>query len=164
LLLNGPVPGLGELEDDRLLVRRLDLADRREQSRARDHHALRRLADSVVGRLHVLGRELRAVVELHALTQVEGVGLAVLGDFPAVRQVGDDGLARIARVAPDQVVEHAGLAAQTVDRTGLVEVEVRRARGDGVFQDAARFRVGLLRLELEFAAVEFVGYALGECP
>src|SRR5882757_6713551 len=99
-------------------------------------------------------------MELHALAEVERVGLAVLADFPAVRQVGDDGLAAVARIAPHQVVEHAALAAQAVDRTRLVEVEVRRPRGDGVFQHATGFGVGLRRLELKFRAVEFVGHAL----
>ena len=153
-------PRLGQLEHHRLLVGRRDLADGRKQRAARDHHAGRRLADAVVGRLHVLRREVRAVVELHALAQVESVGLAVLGDLPAVRQVGNDGLARIARVAPHQVVEHAALAAQAVDRARLMKVEMRRARGDGVFQDAARLRIGLGCLELEFRAVELVGHTL----
>src|SRR5262249_40087150 len=37
-------------------------------------------------------------------------------------------------------------------------VEVRRSRRDGVFQDAARFGLGLGCGELEFAAVELVGH------
>ena len=156
--------GLAELEDHRLLVGRLDFTHRREQSRARDHHALWRLADAVIGGLHVRRGEVRAVMELHALAQVEGVGLAVLRDLPAVRQVRDDRLARIARIAPHQIVVHAALAAEAVDRARLVEVEVRQARSDGVFQHAARFWVGLGCLELEFGAVEFVGHALGERP
>ena len=90
------------------------------------------------------------------LRRMEGVGLAVLGDLPAMRQVGDDGLAAVARIAPDQVVEHAALAAQAVDRAGLMHVEMRRPRGDAVAQHAARFRVRLRRRELEFRAVEFV--------
>ena len=94
------------------------------------------------------------------LRRMEGVGLAVLGDLPAMREIGDDGLAAVARVAPDQVVEHAALAAQAVDRAGLMHVEMRRARGDGVSQHAARLRVGLRRLELELRAVELVGHAL----
>src|SRR5471030_109691 len=99
-------------------------------------------------------------MELDALAQVEGVGLAVLGDLPAMRQVGDDSLAAVARIAPHQIVEHAALAAQAVDRARLVKVEMRWPRGDGVFQHATRFRVGLRRLELKFRAVEFVGHAL----
>jgi hypothetical protein len=64
------------------------LLDRGEQGRARDRDALRRLGDAVEGGLDVLRGELGAVVELHALAQHEGVGLAVLGDLPAVGEVG----------------------------------------------------------------------------
>jgi hypothetical protein len=121
------------------------------------------LADPIERRLDVLRGELGSVVEQHVLAQVEGVGLAVLGDLPAMRQVGNDGLARIARIAPHQVVVHATLAAQVVDRARLVKVEVRRSHGDGVFHHAAAFGIGLRRGELEFRAVELVGHALGEC-
>ncbi len=34
-------------------------------------------------------------------TQVKRVRLAVLRDFPAMRQIGDDGLATVARITPD---------------------------------------------------------------
>ena len=51
---------------------------------------VRRLPDAVERRLDVLRGQLGAVVELHALAQMEGIGLAVLGDLPAMRQVGDD--------------------------------------------------------------------------
>ena len=106
--------------------------DRLEQHAARDADALRRLADAVEGGLHVVRGQLGAVVELHALAQEERVGLAVLGDLPAMRQIGDDGLAAVARIAPDQVVEHAALGAEIVDRAGLVHVEMRRPLGDAV--------------------------------
>ncbi|MCY1412703.1 hypothetical protein D9M68_532390 [compost metagenome] len=62
-----------------------------------------RLAERVVlvehaleGEQHVVGVELAGRlevvggVELHALAQVEGVGLAVIGDVPFLRQPGDD--------------------------------------------------------------------------
>ena len=162
----GGRPRLRELELHGVLVRRGDLAHRGEQGAARDADARRRLGDTVEGRLDVFRGELGAVVELHVLAQVEGVGLAVLGDLPAMREIGNDGLAAVARVAPDQVVEHAALAAQAVDGAGLMEVEVRRPHGDGVFQHAARLRIRLRRLELELRAVELVGHALrqGEMP
>jgi len=115
---------------------------------------LRRLADAIEGRLDVFGGEFGTVVELHPLAQHEGIGLAVLGDVPAVRQVGDDGLAAVARVASDQVVELHRLRRQAVDRARLVHVEMRRAHRDAVAQDAARFRVGFRRRELELGAVE----------
>jgi hypothetical protein len=116
--------------------------------------------DPVEGCLHVLRRELGAVVELHLLAQHEGIGLAVLGDLPAVRQVGNDGLAAVARIAPHQVVEHATLAAQAVDGARLMEVEVRRPHGDAVLQHAALLGVGLGCCELEFRTVEFGRHAL----
>lgn len=77
-------------------------------------------------------------------------------------EIGNDGLAAVARIAPHEVVEHAALAAQAVDRTGLMEVEMRRSRGDAVAQHATRFGIGLGCLELELRAVELVGHAL--CP
>src|SRR5262249_16940083 len=86
---------IAELELDRVLVRRGDLADRAEQHAARNADALRRLADAVERRLDVLGRELCAVMERDTLAQEEGVGLAVLRDLPAVRQIRDDGLAAV---------------------------------------------------------------------
>ena len=112
-------------------------------ARARDADAGRRLADAVVGRLYVGGGEVRPVVELHALAQVERVGLAVLGDFPAMRQIGDDGLAAVARIAPDQVVEHASLGADVADGARLMHVEMRRAIEDAVAHHAAALRTWL---------------------
>ncbi len=93
---------------------------------------VRRLGDAVERGLDVVRGQFRAVVELHALAQMERVGLAVLGDLPAMRQVGDDRLAAVARIAPDQVVEHAALRAEVVDRARLVHVEMRRAHRDAV--------------------------------
>jgi hypothetical protein len=148
----------GQLEFDRVLVADIDLADRAEQDRARDGDAGRWLGDAVVGGLHVLGRELRAVVELHVLAQEEGVGLAVLGDLPAVGEVGDDGLAAVARITANEVVEHAALAAEAVDGARLVHVEMRRAGGDAVAQHAAALGVGFGRPELELGAVELGGH------
>ncbi|MER2603222.1 MAG: hypothetical protein ABTR27_12790, partial [Candidatus Competibacter phosphatis] len=82
-------------------------------------------------------------MELHVLAQHERVGLVVLRDFPAMREVGNDGLAAVARIAPNEVVEHAALAAEAVDRAGLVEVEMRRPRSDAVTQHATCLGVGL---------------------
>ena len=66
-----------------------------------------RLGDAIEGGFHIFGGQLCAVVELHILAQEEGVGLAVLGDLPAMRQIRDDRLAAVAGVVPDQIVEHA---------------------------------------------------------
>ena len=139
---------LGQLELDRVLVADVDLAHRAEQrSCAGWTDARRRLDDAVVGGLDVVGGELGAVVELHVLAQVERVGLAVLGDLPAMGEIGDDGLAAVARIAADQIVEHAALASQAVDGARLVHVEMRRPRGDAVAQDAAALGVGLGRAQ-----------------
>ncbi len=81
--------------------------------------------DAVEGRLHVLGAQIRSVVELDAFPQVEGVGHPIRGDVPAYRQARDDGELRIARVLPDQQVVHGGLGAHVGDRPGRVDIEHR---------------------------------------
>src|SRR5215468_7102546 len=140
-----------------MLVADVDLAHRAEKDRARDRDARRRLGDAIVGRLHVIGGEVGAVVELHVLAQEERVGLTVLGDLPAVGEIGNDGLAAVARVAADEVVEHAALAAEIVDGARLMHVEMRRAAGDAVAQHAATLGIGLRCGKLELAAIELGG-------
>src|SRR5580700_3896002 len=122
----------GQFEFDGVLVAGVDLADRPEQRSARDADAGRRFRDAVEGRFYVSRREIRPVVELDALAQVKRVGLGVLGDFPAMRQIGDDGLATVARITPSQVVEHAALSADVADRARLMLVEMRRALENAV--------------------------------
>src|ERR687897_338239 len=95
-------------------------------------------------------------MELHALADVERVGLAVLGDLPAVRQVGDDGLARIARIATYQVVVHAALAAQAVDGARLVEIERRGRNVEAFFHPPARLRFWLGGRKLYFQTLYFI--------
>jgi len=51
--------------------------------------------------------KLGAVVKLHVFAQEERIGLAVLGDLPTVSEIGNDGLAAVARVAANEIVEHA---------------------------------------------------------
>src|SRR6516162_4041357 len=120
--------------------------------------ALRRLGNPVESSLYVVSGQLGAVAELHALAQEEGVGLAVLGDLPAVRQIGNDGFAAVARVAADQVVEHASHCSEIEDSAGLVEVEMRRPHRDAHADDATMLGVELGRFKLKFGAVEFQGY------
>ncbi|MGC2202661.1 MAG: hypothetical protein WA633_21305 [Stellaceae bacterium] len=96
-------------------------------------------------------------MELDAFAQEEREGFAVLGDLPAMRQIGNDRLAAVAGVVPDQVVEHATHGAECGDRACLVNVEMRRAHQNPVAQHTAVFRVGLRRLELKLGAVELVG-------
>jgi len=105
-------------------------------------------------------------VELRILAQEESVGLAVLGDLPAVRQIGDDRLAAVARVAADQIVEHASHHPEVEEGTGLMKVEMGWPYRDAHAHHAARFGVGLGSRELKLRAVEFQGYfgGIGEAP
>src|SRR5262249_15077810 len=132
----------GQLEFDGVFVARIDLADRPEQRCARDADAGRWFRDAVEGRFYVSRREIRPVVELDTLAQVKRVGLAVLGDFPAMRQIGDDGLATVARITPDQVVKHAALSADVADRARLMHVEMR-----GAIENECRSASPLLALD-----------------
>ena len=75
-----------------------------------------------------------------------------------MRQIRDDRLGAIVRIAPDQIVEHAGRGPKNEDGTGLVNIEMRRTQRHAHAQHAAGFGVGLRRLELKFRAVEFQGY------
>jgi len=79
-----------------------------------------------------------------------------------VRQIRDDGLATVARIAPDQVVEHAPLGAEIIDGPGLMDVEMRRSHRNAIAQYAAGLGVGLGRPELKTRAVEFIGYFGGQ--
>src|SRR5262249_21241837 len=94
---------LVELELDGVGVTHVNLAHGRKQRCAGDAHALRRPDDAGIGGLDVLGRESGAVVEFHALTEKKRIGFAIWRDLPTVRQVRDDGLATVQRIAPDQI-------------------------------------------------------------
>src|SRR4051794_38142464 len=143
----------GQLEFDGVLVARVDLADRPEQRRARDADAGRRFGDAVKGSFYVSRCEIRPVVELHPLAQMKRVGLAVLRYFPAMRQIGDDGLAAVARITPDQVVEHAALSADVADSARLMHVEMRRAVENAIAHHSSALCIGLRRRHLELRAV-----------
>src|SRR6202035_812719 len=90
---------------------------------------------------------------LDTLAQVKRVGLAVLRDFPAMRQIGDDGLATVARIAPDQVVEHAALSADVADSARLMHVEMRRAIENAVAHHPSSLWIGLRCRYLKLRAV-----------
>src|SRR3984893_15694211 len=152
---------LGQFEFDRIGVLRIDLGDRFEQDAAWDADALRRLGNAVEGRLHVVGGQFRAVVKLHPFAQEKRVGRTVLGDLPAVSQVGDDRLATVERVVANEIVEHRGHRAERPDRSRLVDAEMWRAHQYAVAQHAAALRVGFGGLQLKFRAVELVGYLVG---
>ena len=120
------------------------------------------LSRAFEGRLDVGGREIRPIVKLHALAQVERVGLAVFGNFPAMRQVGDDGLAAVARIAPDQVVEHASLGADVADGARLMHVEMRRPIEDAVAQHATPLWIGVRSRHLKLRPIVLVRNISGE--
>src|SRR3954454_21019356 len=69
--------GLRQLKLDRMLVARVDLADRLEQDAARNADSSWWLGNTIIGGLHVLRCQISAVVKLHALPQMKNVGLAV---------------------------------------------------------------------------------------
>ena len=91
---------IGEMEHDRIRRRRLDLLHETEQ--AATHRRRLRIEQPVNRELDVLRRELTAVMELDAATNVERPALAVVGDFP----IGGESRLRIQlRIDADQVVE-----------------------------------------------------------
>jgi hypothetical protein len=73
-----------------------------------------------------------------------------------VREIGDDRLAAVARIVPDQIVEHWGHRAQCPECPGLVNIEMGRAHQKSDAQHAAGFGIGLRSCELKFRAVELV--------
>jgi hypothetical protein len=64
-------------------------------------------------------------MELHAFAQEKSVGFFIGRNLPTVRQVGDDGLTTVARVASNQVVIHTALGTHVGCRARLVHVKVR---------------------------------------
>src|SRR5439155_3317723 len=131
-----PGPRLGEPELNAVGVQHHDLADGREERRARDHDALGRMRDPLVGGLDVCRGEVRSVMELHPLAEVERVLLAVGRDLPPGGKVGDDGLP-VARVPPQERVVHRALRPDVGHGARLVDVEVRRRRVDTVAERAS---------------------------
>ena len=67
----------------------------------------------IVGGLHVLRGQLGAVMELHALAQMEPVVLAIQGNLPAMRQIRDNRLGAIVGIEPDQIVDMQAAAPRT---------------------------------------------------
>ena len=86
--------GLRQGEGHRQVVRRLHRGHRREEERQRERAGIvERVAlvqHPVEGELHRLGVQRRAVVEGHALAQVEPVGQSVVRDLPAFGQLRHD--------------------------------------------------------------------------
>ena len=82
-----------ELQDDVRRARRKRLLARGGAAEYRDpeiyEHVDVVLRRALEGRDHIVGVELLAVVELHALPDREDVGLAVLGNLHAFRELGN---------------------------------------------------------------------------
>src|SRR5262249_21469511 len=66
---------------------------------------------------------------------------------------GDDGLAAVARITPDQIVEHAALGADVADSAGLMHIEMRRAIENAVMHHPSPLWIGLRCRHLKFRAV-----------
>src|SRR5262249_53054489 len=106
--------------------------------------------DAVEGRFYVSRCKIRAVVELDTLAEVKCVGLGVLCDFPAMRQIGNDGLATVARITPDQVVEHAALSADIAASAGVMHINMRRAIENAGAHHPSPLWIGLRCRHLKF--------------
>ena len=138
----GEERGVGrvELELDGLGVDRGGRLDGREEEGERERAgAVERMAlveHPVEGELDRLGIERRPVVELDALAKVEGVGQAVVGDVPGLRQR-RLGLQRAVLIA-DQAVIHVHQDAEVVDRGVDARVERLRLRDLSHDQDVGR--------------------------
>ena len=102
-------PRLAELELDDVGVAHVDLTHGRKQWCAWDTHPGGGPDDTLVRSLDILRRERPAIMEFYTLAQQKGVGLFIGRDLPTVRQVGNDALTTITRVAANQVVIHAAL-------------------------------------------------------
>ena len=131
-----------QLEDDGQRIGRVDRGDVGVALFPQGQHALRRLADAVVGRLDVFGRQRRSVVKLDALFELERVGQPVLGHGPRIRNVAHD--LRILRGV--ELEQRRIMRAHWMDERerGLrVAIVVGRLGAHGEFEQAAgdrRFR------------------------
>ena len=95
--------GLGRVHDDREVVRHVERRDvipaKLRVGREVGIH------DRLPGGVDVLGREGRAVVECHALAELEGVDQAIRADLERLGQVGND---LLVAVVSHQTAEDAG--------------------------------------------------------
>ena len=150
-----PVPGRGEVQQQgrlgplqakahRVRVGRLHHLHRGVGVLAQRLDPRGREDDPVVGGLDVLRRHLAAVVELHALVELEGVDQAVLGDRPGFGQVTDrlrPGL--VERIHPHQRVVVRRGRVDEPEGLLLVRVVGGRLRGHHEHELAAIARLVL---------------------
>ena len=115
-----------------VLAGRLDLVHRDEVGLAGGL-----LEEPVEGELDVRGGQLLAVVELHALAQLEGPGEAVLARLPRLGQLG---IRRHVLVEAHELAVHHGRAPAAGERGDELRVEPGGLGGLGRDQGAARLR------------------------
>ena len=117
--------GLLQGERDRVRIRDRDLVDRPEREdegeRARVVERVLRVEHAIEVELDRVGVEVAAVVELHALAQREGVGLAVRRHGPGFGEARFDVEAR--RLVAQQPVVDVAEDPEVADRHGLGRVE-----------------------------------------
>ncbi len=127
-----------EAEDNGRRIGRLDRLDGRVLPLAERHHVRGRVDDLVIRRLHVLRREVAAVVEFHAATKLEGVRPAVLGDRPGFGEIADHFRTRsIGRVEPEQGAVDRGERMDQRERSLTVPVVGGGLRRNDVHELAA---------------------------
>ena len=96
----------------------------------------RRVGDALEGGLDVGRGQRRAIVEFHALVQLEGVGEAVGRDGPALGEIADD-LRVLGGVELDEQRVERGDRMQQAEGLRAVAIVVRGLGGDGEVEDAA---------------------------
>ncbi len=107
------------LQSQRVLVGRLDVDDRPHEEGERSR-AVGHVGHALEGGDHIIGRELLAIVELHALTQLD-LPFEIVERLPRFRQAR---LHALAFVLPDQRLED--VAVQAVVRRQVMEVRIER--------------------------------------
>ena len=117
--------GLVEREFNRLSVADVDSAHRREQRSARTAKTLGRPDDPRVGGLNIVRGQWGAVVKVHAFPEEKGVGLAIRGNLPTVREVWNDGLPTVHWIPSDQVIVHTALSSHVGHGPRLVHIKMR---------------------------------------
>src|SRR5215510_11524021 len=122
---------LTQLELDGMRVAHVDHFHSRKQRRTWTTKTLRRKDDAREGGVHIVSSEISPIVELHALAQEEGIGLAIRFNLPALRQVWNDRLT-VQGMPPNQVVVHGALGRHVRHGTGLMHVEMCRSAQDTV--------------------------------
>ena len=131
-------PGVLQVEDDGIFVRRLNALNHLEQTFTSADRPLRP-HDPIPAGLDIRRGQLFAFVKLHALMELEGVRRFILRSGPGLSEIADD-LGKPVRVKPHQGVVTRRHRDQYLERTFLVHIQARWIAGDSDPQDAAVFR------------------------